>query len=250
MTKKPTRLTASEHRRAAQQQTDWSPQGVGLSPELYAAALRYLFDRPVPQGQEQEWFWNIDEPEFEATPLEWTRIQTVLFANAGHHLAGFGDEQVGMGLNYVMSNMVSNVPFAAADATVPIDEAMRMMRAMPSLWCDCIGPRLAPVRQPIGMSGGRLAYVCYMWFDVWPTARIAEEQTPWRQALWQVFDAMLHTPCREVQIAALHGIGHNFDSQDWRGDIERAFDAFVRNIDADDAELSNYAQAARSGCVQ
>jgi hypothetical protein len=95
-----------------------------------------------------------------------------------------------------------------------------------------------------------MAYVCYMWFDLWPTARIAVEEAQWRQALWQVFDAMLHRPCREVQIAALHGIGHNFDSQDWRGEMERALDAFVRNIDADDAELRNCAHAARSGCVQ
>jgi hypothetical protein len=249
MAKKPKRLAAAERRRAARQ-SDWSPQGVDLSPALYAAALRYLFDRPVPQGQEQEWFWNIDEPEFEATPLEWTRIQTVLFANAGRDLEHFDNERVGMGLNYVMSNMVSNVPFAAADATVPIEEAMRMMRAMPNLWCDCIGPRMAHVRQPIGTSSGRLAYVCYMWFDLWPTARIAVEEAQWRQALWQVFDAMLHTPYREVQIAALHGIGHNFDPQDWRGEMERAFDAFVRDIDADDVELRNYAHAARSGCVQ
>ena len=75
--------------------------------EKYAAAIVYLFDRPVPQGQEQEWFWNIDEPEFPATLLEWTRIQTVLFANAGRDLERFDDEQVGMGLNYVMSNAVA-----------------------------------------------------------------------------------------------------------------------------------------------
>jgi hypothetical protein len=71
------RLTPAQRRRLAQT-PGWSPQGVGLAPELYVAALRYLFDRPVPQAQEQEWFWNIDEPEFEGTPLEWTRIQTVL----------------------------------------------------------------------------------------------------------------------------------------------------------------------------
>ena len=58
-----------------------TPESVGLAPQLYARALRYLFDRPVPQGHEQEWFWDIDEPLFEATPLEWTRIQTLLFAN-------------------------------------------------------------------------------------------------------------------------------------------------------------------------
>ena len=65
----------------------WSPQDMGLDKSRYEAVLRFLFDRPVPQGQEQEWYWEFDEPEFEATPLEWTRIQTVLFANAARDLA-------------------------------------------------------------------------------------------------------------------------------------------------------------------
>lgn len=89
----------SPRKPTAAQQRDRSPEGVGLAPALYSAALRYLFDRPVPQAQQQEWFWNVHEPEFEATPLELTRIQTVLFANAGTDLIKYNDEQVGMGLN-------------------------------------------------------------------------------------------------------------------------------------------------------
>jgi hypothetical protein len=55
---------------------DWSPQALGLDPARYEATFRYLFDRPVPQGTESEWFWRLDEPDFEATPLEWTRIRS------------------------------------------------------------------------------------------------------------------------------------------------------------------------------
>ena len=47
------RLTPAQRRRLAQT-PGWSPQGVGLAPELYAAALRYLFDRPVPRLERQE----------------------------------------------------------------------------------------------------------------------------------------------------------------------------------------------------
>ncbi len=229
---------------------DWTPQAVGLAPEKYAAAIVYLFDRPVPQGQEQEWFWNIDEPEFPATLLEWTRIQTVLFANAGRDLERFDDEQVGMGLNYVMSNAVSNVPFAATDASVPLEEAMRMMRAFPSLWRDCIGPRLAHVHAPIGSSTGRLGFVCYMWFDVWPTFWNARTQRPWQDALWNVLRDMLGMPYREVQIAALHGIGHDIDAAYEPDAVNRTLDRFLGQLGADDAELRNYAEAARQRCVQ
>jgi hypothetical protein len=228
---------------------DWSPQALGLDPARYAAALRYLFDRPVPQGQEQEWFWNLDEPELQATPLEWTRIQTVLFANAGRDLAPYNDEQIGMGLNYVMSNMVSDVPFAAADPSVPLDEAMHMMAALPALWRDCIGPRMAHVHQPIGSSAGKLGYVCYMWFDVWPTFRLKAAVPAWQDAIIETFRQMLAVPCREVQIAALHGVGHSLDDA-WAEPMQKVVDDFLPCVEPADQELKNYALAARSGCVQ
>jgi hypothetical protein len=246
---KTNRLTPAQRRRLAQA-PDCSPQGVGLAPETYAAALRYLFDRPVPLAQGQEWFWNFDEPDFDATPLEWTRIQTVLFAQAGTDLAAYSDEQVGMGLNYVMSNAVSDVPFAAIHASVPLDEAMRMMQAMPALWQRCIGPRLAHLRVPIGASAGRLAFVCYMWFDVWPTFWNVRHEARWRDAVWQVLRAMLDVPCRQVQVAALHGIGHCGRHLGRQEAIDRAVEAYVRAIGGSDRELEDYADAARRGCVQ
>lgn len=240
--KKAKRLTSAPQRRPA-----WTPQGVGLAPELYAAAVRYLFDRP--EGQADAWYWNTDEPDFSATPLEWTRIQTVLFANAGTDLAGYSDEQVGHGLNYLMSNGISDVPFAAIDPTVPLDEAMRMMDAMPTLWRDGIGPRLAHVHQPIGSSTGMLAYVCYMWFDVWPTFWNVRQEPRWQAAVWQVLREMLDVPCREVQVAALHGIGHEQDRLNRRDEIDKTVAAFIRSIDRNDPNLKSYAEAARQGMV-
>ena len=241
--KKAKRLTAAQQRRLA-----WTPQGVGLAPERYAAALRYLFDRP--EGQTEAWYWDAEEPAFDATPLEWTRIQTVLFANAGTDLAGYSDEQVGHGLNYVMSNGLSDVPFAATDASVPLDEAMRMMEAMPALWRDCIGPRLAHVNAPIGATTGQLAHVCYMWFDVWPTFWHVKHEPRWQAAVWHVLREMLDVPCRSVQVAALHGIGHELHRLDRRDEIDRTVATFIRSIDRNDQNLKNYAEAARQGLVQ
>jgi hypothetical protein len=245
---KPKKSTAAQRRRLACA-PDWTAQGVGLDPLRYAAALRYLFDRPLPQPPAQEWYWNVDEPDFDATPLEWTRIQTVLFAHAGTDLAAYSDEQVGMGLNYVMSNAVSDVPFAALHASVPLDEAMRMMQAMPALWRQCFGPRLASLHVPIGASAGRLAFVCYMWFDVWPTFWNVRHEPRWRDAVWQVLREMLDVQCREVQVAALHGIGHCARDLQRQDAIDRTVAAFIRSIDRRDRELEDYAEAARRGCV-
>ncbi|SFU83523.1 hypothetical protein SAMN05216350_10644 [Polaromonas sp. YR568] len=225
-------------------------QAIGLDPALYAAALRYLFDRPVPLKDGQEWYWDIDEPEFVATPLEWTRIQTVLFANAGADLAPYDNQQVGMGLNHVMSNNAGNIPHMAVDASVPLADAMQMMQAFPSLWRDCIGPRL----DQAGAAGDassvtRLDFVCHMWFDVWPTFWNARHISEWRDAQWLVLSEMLDMPCREVQRSALHGIGHSVRYLQRDEVVRQRIARFVDTVKGD-IELVNYALAAADGMVQ
>jgi hypothetical protein len=60
---------------------------------------------------------------------------------------------------------------------------------------------------------------------------------------------MLAAPCRAVQIAALHGIGHSVDRLDKDIEVERAIREFVRDL-TDDPTLRAYAAAARQGSVQ
>ena len=243
------KLTARE-RRQARLSTPLTAQAIGLDPELYANALRYLFDRPVPKEGEQEWYWNSDEPEFEATPLEWTRIQTLMFANAGTDLTPYSNQQVGMGLNHVMSNNAGDIPHMANDPSVPLADAMRMMEAFPSLWRDCIGPRLdAAEAQGDEDSVKRLDFVCYMWFDVWPTFWSAKDIAEWRDALWHVFCEMLDMPCREVQQSALHGIGHDGRYLERQAAIDQRIERFIAEKNSD-TELVNYARAAACGMVQ
>lgn len=222
-----------------------------MEKEKYEAVLLYLFDRPEPDraANEQEWYWNIEERDFDATPLEWTRIQTVLFAHAGEHLARFSDEQVGMGLNYLMNNSISNVAFTAAHESVPRSELLRMMDAMADLWRDCMGPRLADLHRPIGSGDGNLGFVCYMWFDVWPLPYWARDIEAFKDALWHLFQQMLKVPAREVQFAALHGIGHEKDHLQRDKDVEDLLAAFAARVASVDPELSAYAQAAATGRV-
>lgn len=231
--------------------TDWTPEGLGLDPARYRAVINYLFDRPVPEGQMQEWYWDDDLEVFIATSLEWTRFQTAIFANAAVDLGDFNDEQVGMGLNYLVDSGKSDVPFAAIETSVPLDEAMQMMQAMKRLWRDCIGPRMSSVHAPIGSgAGGRLGYVCHMWFDLWPTFYSVQNIPAWGDAVWDVLSDMLTVPCRAVQIAALHGIGHEVNRLDRQEVIDAKVLAFVASLNGADAELRSYAEAARVGNVQ
>ena len=242
------KLTARE-RRANRKETPVSCDSINLDPAVYSAALRYLFDRPVPDKSGQEWYWLIDEPEFDATPLQWTHIQTVLFANAGTDLAPYSDEQVGMGLNHVMSNNAGDIPHMVNDPSVPLADAMRMMRALPTLWRDCLGPRLDTGPSPIGSRSDRLYFVSYMWFDVWPSFWNAKDIPEWRDAMWQVFCEMLAMPYRAAQESALHGIGHEGARLGRPQELQAHMDAFIRQVKNDD-ELKNYAQAAARGMVQ
>ena len=224
-------------------------ESIGLDPAVYNAALSYLFDRPVPDKGCQEWYWDIEEPVFEATPLQWTNIQTVLFTNAGTDLAPYSDDQVGIGLSHVMSNNAGDIPHMVNDPSVPLADAMRMVRALPSLWRECLGPRLDIGPSPIGSRSDRLYFVSYMWFDVWPTFWSAKDIPEWRDAMWQVFCEMLAMPWREAQVSALHGIGHEGSRLNRPKELKAHMDAFTRNVKNDD-ELKNYAQAAARGMVQ
>lgn len=231
------------------QATGLNPEAIGLDPALYAKALHYLFDRPVPAEGEEEWYWNIDEPEFEATPLEWTRIQTVLFAHAGTDLAPYSHPQVGMGLNYVMSNSVSNISHMANDISVPLADAMRMMQAFAFLWRDCIGPRLEQAQAQEDADGTkRLNFVCYMWFDVWPTFWSSKHIPAWRDALWQLFCEMLDMPYREVQRSALDGLNQDGPYLQRPQAIEQRIARFVAAAQTD-TELADYARAVARGMV-
>jgi hypothetical protein len=244
------RLRAWERRRL-EQRTDWTAEDVGLDPARYRQLLAEVFDRPLPGASHEEWYWDLDATEPDATPLEWTRFQTVLFANAGTDLAPFDDERVGMGLRYLMDNGNSDVPYAAVDPSVPVDEALRMIATMPGLWRDVFGPRLGHVLRPIGSgTGGRLGSACYMWFDVWPSFHLARDVPGWRDALWTLLASLLAMPWREVQLSALHGIGHNVHHLDRQSDVDAAIAAFVRTVDPADEALRAYAEAARVGRVQ
>jgi hypothetical protein len=224
-----------------------TPESLGLARDRYESAIRYLFDRPVPKQGESEWYWNIDEAEFDATPLEWVHIQTLIFANAATELVQYSDEQVGMGLNYIMNNAISNVPFAVLDA--PLEDGLRMMRMLKRLWKECIGARLCHVQRPIGSSNDSLGFVCYMWFDVWPIFTNVRHIKEWREAMSDVLLSMLSVPCREVQIAALHGIGHNLTDLDCEVNVIERLQNYIANIPASDSDLRSYAEQAAMGRV-
>jgi hypothetical protein len=68
--------------------------------------------------------------------------------------------------------------------------------------------------------------------------------------MWNMFDAMLSVQCREVQIAALHGIGHVGCDLERQLAIDARILQFCLQTDPADQELLDYAEDARCGRVQ
>jgi hypothetical protein len=227
-----------------------TPEQIGLSAEKYDAAIKYLFDRPESIDMDStEWCWNIDEPEFVATPLEWVKIQTALFARCGDDLVNFTDCQIGMGLNYIMSNSVSSVPHMPLDKNVMLDDTLLMMKHFPTLWANCIGPRTRHVNCQIGHNTGRLGYVCYMWFDVWALPWNLRHVEEFNASVFSALQKMLRVSSREVQVAALHGIGHLKSDLKLDRDIDNEIARFIKELGNRDEELRFYAMAAQTGMV-
>ncbi|TAG49460.1 MAG: hypothetical protein EAZ30_03405 [Betaproteobacteria bacterium] len=246
-------MASNKKSKKNQTQTLLLPADLGISDSLYATCVTFLFDRPEKDELNGEaWYWSLDadEHEFNPSPIEWVKLQTLIFARCGEDLKRFSDEQVGLGLNYLMSNAVGDASCAAADPSVSIDDAMRMMEHFPTLWRACIGPRLAGVHNRIGYGNGELGYVCYMWFDVWPTFYQNRNKPEWRDAMWRLFVELLSMPCREVQVSALHGLGHEGRYLGRKKDIDQLIYTFVASVASTDEALIDYAEAARQGMVQ
>jgi hypothetical protein len=72
----------------------------------------------------------------------------LIFERCASDLTQFSDEQVVMGLNLLSANYIRDViPEKVLDPNVSLELELelQMMRAMPRLWTDCLGPKLARV---------------------------------------------------------------------------------------------------------
>jgi hypothetical protein len=214
----------------------------------YFSVLQYLFDRDTEAPQ--EWYWNQDETPFAASDLDWIKLQHRLFTRCEIDLKRYTDEQVGMGLNYLINPAISNVPSAIYGKDVPAAARFAFIESVPAVWAHCIGPRLAFDRSPIGSGAGKLYFVGYMWFDVGVAIFDSSNEGNYADATWSMFKNILDQPYRICQIGALHGLGHYKEQLNRNSEFEKLIDEFLQQkIDAD-PELASYARAAKTGSVQ
>jgi hypothetical protein len=214
---------------------------------LYAAWLRYVFDRP--DGRPDWWLVNDDEP-FGATDEEVATLIRCTFLRCGEDLGRYSDSQVSSGLGFILDNAFSDCVFILKNPSIPVGVRTDAVRAIGELYRACFSIRCAPVLSHRNQPGGTpLNSTCYMLWDVTPIHWW--ENDPEKEHFYPVIVRVMREALRSPNIAciesALHGLGHLVY---YRGkEVQEVIDEFLAMDHDHPPELLQYAKAARTGMI-
>jgi hypothetical protein len=217
-------------------------------PPRYAEWLLFVFDRPVtPNG----WYFDLEEPTFTAVASELAVLVDHTLENCGRDLARFSNEQVYHGLNYIFSNSCSDVVFSLMDESVPTALRLRAIATIKILYRDCFNQRCAPVLGNIDEPGSNpLNSICYMLWDTSPLGYW--ENRPNKDVFYcavvEVMAEALNSSNPACVESALHGLGHT--QSYYTEKVIEVIDSYLRRNVFVSPQLKEYAQHAKSGCIQ
>ncbi len=168
------------------------------------------------------------------------------FSNISRIAIGKSDEDLVVGLNYLISPWCNGLVGHLLDPSV--DESCRLeaIRSIEHVFTDLFAFRCANQRIPIS-GGSALEDLCFIWWDLFPRHGV-----PNSRALASTDAAILecltkglnvdHLACKE---AALHGLGHWHHA--YPDEVAEIIDA---NLDQIPNVLREYARQAAVGDVQ
>ena len=215
----------------------------------YEEWIDYVFDR-TDLPSDQPWYFDHKADWWNPRPEQAVAYLTRLFDNPEPSLDRFVDNQVGRGFHYLVDNSISNHCVALSDNGIPIDQRVKCIYAMLSLFIRIFEPRCLPILSHLDEPrGNSLNGVCYMWWDVMPLAAMSKPRNPdpIHDACLAVMRSTLALPNPACQESALHGLGHWADV--YPEFTAATIDAYLAANPKLRPELVGYAKAARSGCV-
>ncbi|MEO8397265.1 MAG: hypothetical protein ABI700_29990 [Chloroflexota bacterium] len=222
---------------------------------IYDEWITAIFDHAVTdpawyfQGYEAPELWDLTRQ-----PETAVQLMTQTFGESGNLPQTFSDGQIADGINYIINNSCSDLPFAIYEIEngVPLEARLKCLESFYSVYQQLFAPRCSPDlghtiydNRPVSP----LNYPCYMWWDMTPISGHPDDPR-YVEIDQTILNVMAKTltidslPCCE---GALHGLGHWHDK--YPQQVEAIIDAFL----AEDREVSrrmrSYALAARTGGI-
>jgi hypothetical protein len=216
----------------------------------YDEWIDYVFDHAVPLSGEA-WHRDHEADWWNPRPEQAVAYLTRLFDSPDQLLDRFADSQIGRGLYYLVDNSLSNHCVALAGGGVPVDQRVKCIYAMLSLFIRIFEPRCPPILSHRDEPGrNELNRICYMWWDVMPLAATSKPRSPdpIHDACLAVMRSVLALPNPACQESALHGLGHWAHA--YPEFAAATIDAYLAANPNLRPDVLRYAQAARAGCVQ
>lgn len=171
---------------------------------------------------------------------------TRLFENSEEALRCFSDRQIAAGL----WELGPGDAHCVYNRTIPVEARERLIGSVATFFRDFFDRRCIPKLAHLDRDQNEpLNGICYMWWEVigMGGAKGDPDADRLNCAELDVMEAVLQLPNLACKEAALHGLGHMVG----RSDRARAIiDRFLADAAGSDPGLREYAQAARTGCIQ
>lgn len=216
-------------------------------PGRYQEWLDYLFQHDVPTGQQLEWYFESDAPQFTVESEELAELWCCMFENCGHGFSQYTDDQIGMGLWYLFSGSCSDLVNKISEPSLSIDIRVKCYQSLYYLYQDCFRQRCNPMLGHLSEGKTRLDCFCYMLWDISPLGWLPDgAESDIENALFDLLARALqidHPACVE---SALHGLGHLALTYPMRADA--IITSFLDNASPSTRpKLIEYAHKARLG---
>jgi hypothetical protein len=121
---------------------------------------------------------------------------------------------------------------------------------IPTVYRELFVPRCTERLGHLSEQGGRLEMICYMFWDVacfgGPPAE--REGNLFEDAVLDVLEDVLNLEHAACQESAVHGLGHRIDRHPERAPA--ILTRWLKTGPVRDPRLRQYAEAARTGCIQ
>jgi hypothetical protein len=207
--------------------------------------------RPWVQGDEPVWTFDADEYYALLEPERKVELLSETFERSGELLAPYSDAQINQALWWSVVGGGSEYIHVIKDESVPWDKRRRAVWSFVPLFEQVMAKRCSETLSQFDEEpASPLNSFCYMWWDTAPicsTRTVAGDPRLDDECL-AVMERILrihHVACQE---SALHGLGHwAFEHKE---DVEKIIDNFQRREPNLRADLIDYVEAAKAGCIQ